>query len=145
MYYMAQRSASFSARFEPSLLQRLDRRKHGTRESRSTLAERYIDEGLRMDAHPGIVFRDGPMGRRAALAAGPDVWELVSFLRDLDSKGDAAIREVAEMVNLSESQVRTALGYYADYPDEIDDRIRADEEAADVAEAAWRRQQAALS
>jgi hypothetical protein len=28
-----------------------------------------------MMAHPGIVFKDGPSGRRAALAFGPDVWE----------------------------------------------------------------------
>ena len=35
-------------------------------ESASALGERLIDEGLRMAAHPGIVFRDGPAGRRAA-------------------------------------------------------------------------------
>ena len=28
-----------------------------------------------MEDHPGIAFRDGPTGRRAALAAGPDIWE----------------------------------------------------------------------
>jgi hypothetical protein len=28
------------------------------------LAERYIEEGLRTDRHPGIMFRDGPAGRR---------------------------------------------------------------------------------
>ena len=43
-------------------------------DSISSIGERQIDEGLRMEAHPGIVFRNGPSGRRAGLAAGPDVW-----------------------------------------------------------------------
>lgn len=38
-------------------------------------------EGLDTLHHPGIVYRDGPTGRRAALAMGPDVWEIVSALR----------------------------------------------------------------
>jgi hypothetical protein len=41
------------------------------------LAQRYIDEGMRLDRHPGIVFRDGPAGRRPVVAGGPDVWEVV--------------------------------------------------------------------
>lgn len=43
------------------------------RESQHTLALRLLEEGLRMLDHPGIVFRDGPAGRRAGLIAGPDV------------------------------------------------------------------------
>lgn len=31
--------------------------------------------------HPGIVFRPGPTGRRAGLAGGPDVWEVVRAVR----------------------------------------------------------------
>jgi hypothetical protein len=42
----------------------------------SRLAERYVDEGRRMDEYPGIAFRGGPTGRRAALAGGPDIWEV---------------------------------------------------------------------
>ena len=37
----------------------------------STLAEKFIDEGLRMEAHPAVVFREGPTGRRAVLAGRP--------------------------------------------------------------------------
>ena len=36
----------------------------------STLAERLIDEGLRMEAHPLVMFRDGPSGRRPILVGG---------------------------------------------------------------------------
>src|SRR6266487_5136826 len=35
--------------------------------SMSSAANRLVDEGLRMSEHPGIVFRDGPTGRRAGL------------------------------------------------------------------------------
>lgn len=97
-----------------------------------------------MEGHPGIVFRDGPAGRRAALAAGPDVWELVRFLRGLRSRGERAAREAARLLNLTHGQVETAVRYYADYPEEIDERIRLDADEAKRAEAAWRRRQAAL-
>jgi hypothetical protein len=49
--------------------------------NKSRLAERHIDEGMRLEDHPGIVFRDGPAGRRAGLAAGPDVWEVIAATR----------------------------------------------------------------
>lgn len=35
-----------------------------------------------MAGHPGIVFKDGPTGRRAALAMGPDVWEVVTYIKE---------------------------------------------------------------
>jgi predicted nucleic acid-binding protein len=40
-----------------------------------------VREGLACAAHPGIVFKPGPSGRRAALAGGPDVWEIAAALR----------------------------------------------------------------
>ncbi len=54
---------------------------------------------MHMADHPRVVFRDGPAGRRAALVAGPDIWELVVVLREIDERGEtatsAADREVA--------------------------------------------------
>jgi hypothetical protein len=47
----------------------------------TALVERYAREGLATDAHPGIVFKFGPSGRRAALAGGPDVWKILDALR----------------------------------------------------------------
>src|SRR2546423_1716927 len=68
-----------SIRFDPGLLARL--RRHAQAETganTSALAQRLIDEGLRMAEDPGIVFKAGPSGRRAALAYGPDVREIVT-------------------------------------------------------------------
>jgi hypothetical protein len=108
--------------------------------NKSRLAERYIDEGMRMEDHPGIVFRDGPTGRRAGLAAGPDVWEVLSALRSTGLEGDAAVQATAEWSELAVRQVRDAVGYYSEYSAEIDERIRLNEDEADAAERRWREQ-----
>jgi len=136
---------TFSARWGVDVVERLDRRSESARTSKSELAERYVDEGIRMEAHPGIVFRGGPAGRRAALVGGPDVWELISFVKGLDERGQAAIEKAAELLNLRPHQVRAATGYYAEFRDEIDERIKRNAEQAEAAEAAWRREQAALA
>ena len=67
-----------SIRFAPSLLARLRQRANAMAgASVAGLAQRLIDEGLRMADHPGVIFKDGPSSRRAALAYGPDVWEVI--------------------------------------------------------------------
>lgn len=137
-------TGTFSARFGTRLLERLDARARRLRQPRSRLAERYIDEGMRIDDHPGIVFRDGPAGRRPAVAAGPDVWEIIGVLKGVSATGDAAVAETADYLGLTRGQVRTAVRYYADYADEIDDWIASNDEEASAAEAAWHREQAAL-
>ncbi len=142
---MATRPKAFSARWDADVVARLDRRSEAVGTNKSRLAERYVDEGTRMDEHPGVVFRGGPTGRRAALAGGPDVWELVAALKGGESKGEEAVAELAELLGLNELQVRTGVRYYSAYPEEIDARVKRNVEEADAAEAAWRREQAALA
>ena len=94
------------------------------------LAQRYIDEGMRLDRHPGIVFRDGPAGRRPGLVGGPDVWELIGAARSAPERGERLIEALAERTGVSADKVRIAVRYYAEYPQEIDRWIKlADEEA----------------
>jgi hypothetical protein len=142
---MAMGTKTFSARWHTDVLERLSRRSELSGTNRSRLAERYVDEGTRMDEHPGIVFRGGPTGRRAALAGGPDVWEVTATLKGGEARGEQAIVESAQLLDLTEQQVRTAVRYYGAYSDEIDERIRRNVEEADAAEAVWRREQAALA
>jgi hypothetical protein len=130
----------FSARLDAGVVDRLERRGARSGLNKSRLAERYIDEGVRMDDHPGIVFRDGPTGRRAGLAAGPDVWEVISALRSTGLEGDDGMQAAAEWSGLTVRQVRDAVGYYSEYPAEIDERIGINEEEADAAERRWREQ-----
>lgn len=98
-----------------------------------------------MDEHPGVQFRDGPSGRRAALAGGPDVWEVIATARVSGKRGDEAVAATTELLGLDLAQVRIAVRYYAAFPDEIDERVDRNLEQADEAEAAWMREQAALS
>jgi len=96
-----------------------------------------IDEGLRMAEHPGIVFRDGPTGRRAALAMGPDVWEVVTYVKESEERGALAIEAAAESLCLPVDRVRAALDYYSTYRDEIEEEVAEALEASRSAEAAW--------
>ena len=141
----ARDTQAFSARWDVDVLDRLERRSDLAGTNKSRLAERYVDEGTRMDEHPGIVFRGGPTGRRAALAAGPDVWELVASLKNGKARGEKAISQTAELLNLTDSQVRSAVRYYGAFTAEIDRRIALNSDEADEAEAAWQREQAALA
>jgi hypothetical protein len=131
-----------SPRFAPSLLARLRQRANAmTGASVAGLAQRLIDEGLRMADHPGVIFKDGPSGRRAALAYGPDVWEVIKFLREIDERGPAAIDAAAEVFAVDNSRIAAAISYYGDYADEIDAEIAEADHASARAEAAWRVQQ----
>ena len=128
--------------------ERLAEHSRGTGESRSAAAERLIDEGLRMARHPGIVFRDGPVGRRAALADGGDIWLIAYHFRDrpLDSE-DAITDVVSDAIagtGLEYEQVRAAIHYYLDYTDEIDEWMRRNDEEAKRAEAEWLRRRQLL-
>lgn len=94
-----------------------------------------------MADHPGVIFKDGPTGRRAALVYGPDIWEIIKFLREVDEGGPAALRAAAEVFALDVSRIDTALAYYREFNEEIDAEIEAADEAALRAEEAWRVQQ----
>jgi hypothetical protein len=130
-----------SIRFDAALLARLRRRAAASSATTSALAQRLIDEGLRMADHPGVVFKDGPSGRRAALAYGPDIWEIINFLREIDERGAAALDAAAEVLALEPSQIAAAVSYYADYPAEIDGEIADADDASARAHEAWRIQQ----
>lgn len=127
-----------SIRFDAELLSRLRRRATASSATTSALAQRLIDEGLRMADHPGVIFKDGPSGRRAALAYGPDIWEIIKFLREIDERGSAALDAAAEVLALEPSQIAAATSYYADYAAEIDAEVADADDVSARAEAAWR-------
>jgi uncharacterized protein (DUF433 family) len=135
----------FSIRMSARTLARLDSGAKRRGEAKARTAGRLIEEGLRMEDHPGILFRDGPAGRRAALAGGPDVWEIVETLRGTGLTGEQAIAATAEWGNLSHAQVRMAVRYYADFREEVDERIAHNRAEADRQQAAWERARAALA
>jgi hypothetical protein len=134
----------FSIRMSERTLERLDAGARRRGEPKARTAERLIDEGLRMEDHPGIVFRDGPAGRRAALAGGPDVWEVIETLRGTGLAAEEAITATAEWGALTPAQVRLAVRYYGDFRDETDTRISFNRREAERQHAAFDRARKAL-
>jgi hypothetical protein len=93
-----------SIRIDDEVLNRLDSAARDHNETRSDLAKRLIDEGLRMAQHPGVYFVTGPAGRRATLMRGPDVWEVVRAIRYMDLPTDDAVLVLAQDVIIARAQ-----------------------------------------
>jgi hypothetical protein len=98
-----------------------------------TLAQRYVEEGLRMDEHPLIRFAEGPAGRRARLLGGPDVWEAIAVAKD--NGGDLA--ETATYLEIPLGRVQAAAAYYAAHSEEIDEQIERNRREANDAHTAF--------
>src|SRR5713101_1566804 len=118
--------------------------------SLSAAANLLVDEGIRSAEHPGVVFRDGPTGRRAALAGGPDVWELVRAVKSArtaepELADDGLLGLVGGNTGTPMRLVRTAVRYWASYPGGIDAEIAAADAAEDAAEQAWHRENQLLA
>lgn len=121
-----------SYRLGPEVKRSLEIRAASLRTTERSLLELLIVEGLDQMAHPGIVFRDGTSGRRAALAVGPDVWEIVSALRWTDGGEEERIAQVAAQFDLHPRHIRVAVDYAAANPDVIQAQVVANDEAAGV-------------
>ncbi len=97
-----------------------------------------------MEAHPMVVFRDGPSGRRPVLVGGPEVADVIGAIVGGDVASTKRRSRAAELLGTSEALVDAALAYYADHTDEIDELITERARLAGEAEAAWRRQRQLL-
>ena len=87
----------------------------------SGLARDLLVEAIKMRKCPGITFADGPIGRRARIAgSGIDVWEVIANFRSLKEDYEK-LKKAYHW--LSDQQIRSALSYYALYPEEIDEII----------------------
>jgi hypothetical protein len=118
--------------------------------SLSSAANRLVDEALRMAEHPGITFRSGPTGRRAALAGGPDVWEVIRAVKSAHAAEprldrDDLVSLVSDNTGIALRLVTTAVRYWATYPDEVDAEITAADAAEEAAEQAWLRERQLLA
>ncbi len=135
---MAARSTSF--RLGEEARQRLHERAEREGVSATALLERLIIEGVDTLEHPGVVYRGSGQDRRAALAGGPDVWEIVARLRELEGSEEERIATLAAETDLHPRQLRTALEFAARHPQEIEHRLVRNERAiAESREAAEQR------
>ncbi|WP_063018031.1 hypothetical protein [Nocardia niwae] len=99
--------------------------------SSTALLDRLIREGVDQLDHPGIVFRGPLHDRRAALSAGPEVWEVVARLRELDGPVERRIAVLSAKSDLNTSKIRLALAYARAHDGEILERIARNKQAAE--------------
>jgi uncharacterized protein (DUF433 family) len=131
-----------SVRLAETTIKRLGARARRVHLPPRTLAQRYVEEGLRMDEHPLVRFADGPAGRRARLVGtGKDVWEIISVVRD--NNGSAA--DAASYLEIPLGLVQAAIAYYGAFTAEIDEEIADNEQEAAEAYAAFVAGQAAVT
>jgi len=122
-------------RIRARTLDHLKRRVRETGLSQTELAERYLEEGLRMDEHPLIVFRDGAGGRRPGLVGSRlDVWQIVDTVNQ-----NGSAKAAAAYLDLPEDRVEACLRYYAEYKDEIDEWAERAQLVADRERDLWQR------
>ena len=92
----------------------------------SAITNELLEEALKMKRCPGIVFTEGTAGRRARIAGtGIEVWEVIATHKGI-AKDFARLSKAYHW--LTEQQLRSAIGYYAIYTDEIDTLIKQNEE-----------------
>ena len=126
-------SRATSYRLDPTIKARLESRARAEGISERALLERLVAEGLDTLHHPGIVYRDGPTGRRAALAVGPDVWEVVSALRYTTGSDERRVAALAEQFGLHARHIRTAIDFAAVHREDIEAQVAANDAEADQA------------
>ena len=135
-------SSPRSFRLSADTLARLDAAVALSNENRNSMVERLLNEALRRESHPLIMFRTGAGGLREPQVIGTRILvrQFVTHIRDED--GDMEL--VAESLNIPLTLVRAAASYFAEFRDEIDADIRANEQFEGIEYAKWQREQAAF-
>lgn len=138
MMAKGKKTRSFSARFSEDVFDRLEEHSSRVSQSKARVVERIVDEGLRMEEFPGIMFRTGPTGGRAGIVGGPDVWEIIRDVKGTRAEGVAdPVSAVSAVTGLDRGKIELAVRYYSVYPDEVDERIRSSEAAAERVQRAF--------
>ena len=138
-------AASTSFRISESARRRLATRAAQDGISATALVERLIVEGVEQLDFPGIVFRGPAHDRRAALAAGPDVWEVIARLRELEGSTEERITTLSEESELHPRLIRLAIDYAAEHPDEIRRRMDRNDEMVERSRQAAQQREALLA
>ena len=116
-------AASTSFRISDAARARLASRAAHEGVTATALLDQLIIEGTDQIDYPGIVFRGPAHDRRAGLAAGPDVWEIIARLQELDGSEEQRISLLAAESDLHPRLIRIALDYAAEHSGDIRERI----------------------
>ena len=110
-----------SLRLPPETLREIEQMAKETGRDFSGVTLDLLSEAIKTRRCPGIVLAEGVSGRRAKVAGtGIEVWEILANYQNLNQD----FHRLQKAFHwLTPDQLRAALGYYAAYPEEIDDLI----------------------
>lgn len=115
-----------SIRIQKRTLKEIEEIARETGKEFSAIANELLEEAVRMQRCPGIVFSEGTRGRRARIAGtGIEIWEVITTYKGV---GNDLERLCKTYHWLTEQQLRSAVGYYRAYPKEIDQLIEQNEQ-----------------
>lgn len=115
-----------SIRVQERTLKEIEQIARDTGKEFSAVANELLDEAVRMQHCPGIVFSEGTTGRRARIAGtGIEVWEIVATYKGVNKDFNRLQKAYHWLI---EQQIKSAIGYYRAYPEEIDHLIKQNEE-----------------
>ena len=138
-------AASTSFRISDTARTRLATRAAREGMTATALLDLLIVEGIDQLDYPGIIFRGPAHDRRAALAAGPDVWEVIARLQELDGSEEQRISLLSAESDLHPRLIRIALDYAAEHPAEIMERIERNHAVAERSRGMSQQRQALLA
>ena len=138
-------AASTSFRISDAARTRLATRAAREGMTATALLDLLIVEGIDQLDYPGIIFRGPAHGRRAALAAGPDVWEVIARLQELDGSEEQRISLLSAESDLHPRLIRIALDYAAEHSAEIRERIERNQAVAERSRRMSQQRQALLA
>ena len=138
-------AASTSFRISDTARGRLASRAAREGTTATALLDQLIIEGIDQLDYPGIIFRGPAHDRRAALAAGPDVWEVVARLQELEGSDEQRISLLAGESDLHPRLIRIALDYAAEHADEVRERIERNREMTERSRAMARQRESLLA
>ena len=117
------KAAPFSMRLSDVTDRLVSEEAKRTRRTKGAVVEALAEEALRTRRFPGIAFRGSDWNRRAwVIGTALDVWEIVAASRSYGTPG-----EMAAATDLPEPQIRLALAYYGQFPEETDRMIAENE------------------
>ena len=91
----------------------------------TAIANELLGEAIKIHYCPGIIFTEGTRGKRARIAGtGIEVWEVIAIHKSVSED----FRRLSKAYHwLTEQQLKSAIGYYRHYKDEIDTLVAENE------------------
>ncbi|MBM4325491.1 MAG: hypothetical protein FJ115_18230 [Deltaproteobacteria bacterium] len=115
-----------SLRLPPETTKQIEQMAKETGQDFSNVTKDLLQEAIKMRRCPGILFAEGTSGRRARVAgSGIEVWEVIAVYKSMRED----FKRLQKTYHwLSGGQLKAALGYYINYPQEIDRIIEQNEQ-----------------